>query len=130
MPESDKTRRQRELDRLALEVLAGRHTGSESWTRWTDWMELIKARRGDRGLGNTTVSECTKRLLDQGRIRRSPQIAKNRFYQAMFPPGSSSGVVSSKGENGGSDHDPVTPASDKATQALAFLLNRKSPGGV
>jgi hypothetical protein len=122
---SDKVRRQRELDQLAFGVLAAQHTGPESWTRWSDWWELTKAKRGDRGLGNTTFSECTKRLLDQGRIRRSPQIAKNRFYQAIFVPGSLSGAVSSKDGNGGN-----APAPDKGAIALAHLLNRKLPNGV
>jgi hypothetical protein len=126
-PESDKQRRQHGLDRLAFEILAARHTGPESWMRWIDWHELTKARRGDRGLGNTTFSECTKRLLDQGRIRRS-QIAKNRFYQVVFTPGSSLGVISSEGENGGNDHSAVV--SDKGQIALQHLLSKKPPGVV
>jgi hypothetical protein len=32
-PETDKQRRQRQLDQLAFEILAARHT---EWTRWTD----------------------------------------------------------------------------------------------
>jgi hypothetical protein len=92
--------------------------------RWSDWFEFTKAIQGDCGLGATTFSDCVKRLLDRGRIRRS-QIAKNRFYQAIFTPRSLSGGISTKGENGGSDHGSVTQASDKATQALAFLLHKK-----
>src|SRR6516225_10126616 len=113
--ETDKQRRERQLDELAFEVLAARHIGPESWMRWSAWFELTKAKQGDRGLGNTTFSDCIRRLLEQGRIRRC-LIAKNRFYQVVFPPGSSSGVI-----NGG---DSVTPASDKAAQALAFLLSK------
>jgi hypothetical protein len=126
MPVSDKTRRQRELDQLAFGILAAQHT---KWMRFTDWFELIKAKQGNRGPGHSTFSDCIKRLLDQGRIRRS-QIEKNRFYQAVFIPGSLAGTVSSKSENDGSDHDPVAAAPDKAAQALAFLLNRKSSGVV
>jgi hypothetical protein len=88
-----------------------------------DWFELTKARRGEQGLGNTTFANCIRRLLDQCKVKRS-QIAKNRFYQAIFIPGNSLGAVSSKGENGGSDHDLVAPAPDKATQALEHLLKR------
>jgi hypothetical protein len=116
--ETDKQRRERQLDELAFEVLAARHIGPESWMRWSAWFELTKAKQGDRGLGNTTFSDCIRRLLDQGRIRRC-LIAKNRFYQVIFTPGSSSGAISSK-----------PPASDKATQALTHLLSRKSSGVV
>jgi hypothetical protein len=132
MPISDKTRRQRKLDRVAFEILAAQHTKPETWMRWTDWFQLTKAKCGLSGLGTTTFTECTKRLLDQGRIKKS-QVEKNRFYQAVFTLESSSGVRSEAGpgsENGGSGHDPVAPALDKAAQALAFLLNRKPPGVV
>jgi hypothetical protein len=129
MPVSDKTRRQRELDQLAFGILASQYTGPESWMRSMEWLELTKVRRGEQGLGHTTFSDCIKRLLDQGRIRRS-QIAKNIFYQPVFVPGNLSGMAASGSENGESDHDPVAPAPDKAAQALAFLLNRKSPGVV
>jgi hypothetical protein len=115
-PETDKQRRQRELDQLAFEILAARHT---EWTRWTDWFELTKAKQGNCGLGNTTFSNCVKRLLGQGKVRQS-QIEKNRFYQAIFTPGRLAGAASI--EN--------VPASDRAAQALAFLLSRKSPAVV
>jgi len=120
MPVSDKTRRQRKLDRLAFEILAARHT---EWMRWTDWFQLTKAKCSIIGLGNTTFSECTKRLLDQGRIRKS-QVEKNRFYQAVLAPRSLASEDASRSENGGSNHDPVAPAPDKAAQALAFLLKK------
>ena len=124
MPVSDKTRRQRELDRLAFEVLVARYTGPESWMRWSDWFELTKGKWGDRGLGNTTFSECTKRLLDQCKVRRS-QIAKNRFYQPIFTPGSLLGVDPLK-----SDCQESSVVPDKAAQALEHLLNRKPPSVV
>ena len=129
MPISDKTRRQRKLDRLAFEILAAQHTKPETWMRWSDWFQLTKAKCGVSGLGNTTFSECTKRLLDQHKVRKS-QIEKNKFYQAILAPRSLVGEASSRSENGGSDHDPVAPTLDKAAQALAFLLNRKSSGVV
>jgi hypothetical protein len=122
-PESDRQRRQRQLDRLAFEVLAARHTGPESWMRWTDWFELTKAKQGDRGLGNTTFAECTKRLLDQGKITKS-QIAKNCFYQAVFTPGSFAGIGSLK-----NDCSQSPSALDVAAQALE-QLNRKLSGVV
>src|SRR6516162_5494296 len=114
MPISDKTRRQHELDRLAFEVLAARHTGPESWMRWSDWFELTKAKQSNCGLGNTTFSDCVRRLMHQGKVRRS-QIAKNRFYQVIFTPGSSSGV----------DCQESSVVLDKAAQALEQLLSRK-----
>jgi len=117
MPISDKTRRQHELDQLALSILASQHT---EWTRWTDWFELTKAKYGDRGLGPATFSDCIKRLLDQGRAKQS-QIAKNRFYGVIFTSRSSAEAISSP--------DSAAPVLDKAAQALAFLLNRK-PSGV
>ena len=127
MPVSDKIRRQRKLDKLAFEILAAQHTRPDSWMRWIDWFQLTKAKFGILGLGNTTFSECTKRLLDQGKIRRS-QIEKNRFYQAILAPRSLASEDASKSENGGSSHDPAAaPVLDKAAQALAFLLNRKPP---
>ena len=86
----------------------------------------MKAKQGDCGLGNSTFSDCIRRLLDQGRVRRS-QIEKNRFYQAILTPGSLAGGGLS--ENGGG-HDLAAPVSDKAVQALAFLLNRKPPSVV
>jgi hypothetical protein len=103
--------------------------------RWTDWFRLTKAKCGILGLGNTTFSECTKRLLDQEKVRKS-QAAKNIFYQPIFALGSSgvkaSSTRSSVGEaspstrsdNGGSGRDLVAPAPDKAAQALAFLLKK------
>jgi hypothetical protein len=118
MPESDKARRQRQLDHLAFNVLAGRYTGPDSWMRWSDWFELTKAKQG---VGNTTFSDCTKRLLEQGKVRQS-QIAKNRFYQAVFTPGSSVGVDLLK-----SDCQESSVVLDKAAQALEHLLNRKPP---
>jgi hypothetical protein len=93
--------------------------------RWSDWFELTKAKQSNCGLGNTTFSDSVRRLMEQGKVKQS-QIAKNKFYQAIFTPGSSPGVVPSRSENGGSGHDPVAPAPDKATQALEHLLNRKS----
>jgi hypothetical protein len=122
MPISDKTRRQRELDRLAFEILAARHTGPESWTRWSDWFALTKVKQGDCGLGPATFSDCIKRLLDKQKIRRS-QIAKNRFYQAIFTSESSSEVDLLKG-----DRPKSSVALDVAAQALE-QLNRK-PFGV
>jgi hypothetical protein len=98
---------------------------------------MTKAKCGLLGLGNTTFSDCTKRLMDQGRIRKS-QADKNKLYQAVFTPGRPGSLVGeredlsrseSRSENGSSSHDPVAPAPDKAAQALAFLLNRK-PSGV
>jgi len=129
VPISDKIRRQRKLDRLALEILAAQHTKPETWMRWTDWFQLTKAKCGILGLGNTTFSECTKRLLDQGKIKKS-QIDKNKLYQAVFTPRRSGSLAgeredSSRSENGGSGPDPAAPVLDKAAQALAFLLNRK-----
>jgi len=120
MPISDKMRRQRELDQLAFEVLAARM----EWMRWTDWFELTKATRGDLGLGTAIFSECVKRLLDQGKIRRS-QIAKNRFYQAIFTSGSLQEADLLK--SGCQESSVVL---DKAAQALAVLLNRKPMGVV
>ena len=117
MPISDKTRRQRELDQLAFGILDARHTGPETWMCWTDWFELTKARQGDLGLGPATFSDCIRRLMDQGKVKRS-QIAKNRFYGVIFTSGSSPEVISS--------HDSAAPTSDKAVQALEHLLNRKS----
>jgi len=125
--ETDKQRRQRDLDHLAFNVLVGRYTGPESWMRWTDWFELTKATRSSGKLGDDTFCQTVRRLLSQGRVRRSPQIAKNRFYQPIFPSGSSSEVVSSEDGNGG---DAAASAPDKAAQALAFLLNRKAPSVV
>jgi hypothetical protein len=118
-PETDKQRRQRQLDQLAFEILAARHT---EWTRWTDWFELVKAKQNDCGLGNTTFSDCVRRLLSQGKARQS-QIAKNRFYQAVFAPGSWVGADLSK--NG----RPSSVALDVAAQALE-QLSRKSSGVV
>jgi hypothetical protein len=94
--------------------------------RYTDWFALTKAKCGALGLGNTTFSECTKRLLDQHKVRKS-QIEKNKFYQAILTPGSLGGEDLSRSENGGSSHDPAAPVLDKAALALAFLLNRKPP---
>jgi hypothetical protein len=122
-PESDRQRRQRQLDRLAFEVLAARHTGPESWMRWTDWFELTKAKQGDLGLGPATFSDCIRRLLKQGRIRKS-QIAKNRFYQAIFTSGSSPEVNLPK-----SDCQESSVVLDVAAQALE-QLKRKPPGVV
>jgi hypothetical protein len=121
-PESDKQRRQRELDQLAFEVLAARHTGPDSWMRSMEWLELTKARRGEQGLGHTTFSDCIKRLLDKQKIRRS-QIAKNRFYQAMFIPGNLLGMESSSGAD-------LAQVPDKAAEALGHLLSRKSLSGI
>jgi hypothetical protein len=112
--ETDKQRRQRQLDALALGVLAGRHT---EWMRWTDWFELTTAARPSGKLGEDTFCQTVKRLLDQGRIRKS-QIAKNAFYGVVFTARSSSEVIL--------PHDSVTSASDKAAEALAFLLSKKS----
>jgi hypothetical protein len=120
MPISDKMRRQRELDQLAFGILASQYTGPESWMRWTDWFELTKAKQGDHGLGPATFSDCIKRLLDQGRIRKS-QIAKNRFYQVIFISGSSSEVDLLK-----SDCPESSGVLDVAAQALE-QLNRKPP---
>jgi hypothetical protein len=117
-PESDKARRQRDLDRLAFNVLAGRYTGPNSWMTSMTWLELTKAQRGERGLGHTTFANCIRRLLDQGKVKRS-QIAKNRFYQAIFVPGNSLGIENDCQESS------VVP--DVAAQALE-QLNRKSPG--
>ena len=138
MPISDKIRRQRKLDRSAFDTLAAQHTEPDSWMRYTDWFQLAKAKCGSLGLGNTTFSDCTKRLLDQHKVRKS-QIAKNRFYQPIFVPGNLGGKAPSRSDssrrsdlprsNSGSGHGPVAPTLDKAAQALAFLLNRK-PSGV
>jgi hypothetical protein len=114
-PESDKQRRQRELDHLAFKVLAAQHT---KWTRWTDWFELTKAKWHNGKLGDDTFCQAVKRLLNKQKIRQS-QIAKNRFYGVIFTSGSSSEVISS--------YNPVAPAPDKAAQALEHLLNRKPP---
>jgi hypothetical protein len=105
--------------------------------RWTDWYNLTKAKCGLLGLGHTTFSDCTKRLLEQEKVRKS-QIDKNRLYQPIFVPGtgSSGGVKTTsagskpRSENGGSGRDPGVPPADKAAQALAFLLNRKPPNMV
>jgi hypothetical protein len=121
VPISDKTRRQRKLDRLAFEILAAHHTEPDSWMRYTDWFQLTKAKCGLLGLGNTTFSECIKRLLDQGKIRKS-QVEKNRFYQAIFTPRNSSGM--------GSDRQESSVVPDKAAQALEQLLSRKPLNGV
>jgi hypothetical protein len=120
VPVSDKTRRQRKLDRVAFETLAAQHIEPDSWMRYTDWFQLTKAKCGLLGLGNTTFSDCTKRLLEQGKIRKS-QIAKNRFYQAVFIPGSSLGIESGRQES--------SVVLDKAAQALE-QLSRKSVNGV
>jgi hypothetical protein len=120
-PESDRQRRQRQLDHLAFNVLAARHIGPDSWMRSMEWLESTKARRGEQGLGHTTFADCIRRLLDQGRIRKS-QIAKNVFYQAIFVPGNLSGIDSDCQESF------VVP--DKAAQALKHLLNRKLLNGV
>jgi hypothetical protein len=122
MPESDKTRRQRELDHLAFNVLAARHTGPDSWMRWTDWFELTKARYDDRGLGPATFSDCIRRLLKQGKVEKS-QIAKNRFYRVIFTSGSSPEVNLPKNDRQGS-----LVVLDVAAQALE-QLSRK-PAGV
>src|SRR6516165_7844847 len=98
MPISDKMRRQRELDRLAFEILAARYTGPESWTCWSDWFALTKVKQGNCGLGPATFSDCIKRLLDKQKIKRS-QIAKNRFYQVVFVSRSSSEVESDCSES-------------------------------
>ena len=90
--------------------------------RWTDWFELTKAKQGDCGPGNTTFSDCTKRLLEQGKVKQS-QIAKNRFYQAVFHPGSSLGVDLPK-----SDRQDSSVVLDVAAQALEQLNHRKPPG--
>ena len=121
MPISDKMRRQRELDRLAFEILAARYTGPESWTCWSDWFALTKVKQGNCGLGPATFSDCIRRLLKQGKVEKS-QIAKNRFYRVIFTSGSLPEAVS--------PHDLVVSAPDRAAQALAFLLNRKSSGVV
>jgi hypothetical protein len=123
VPTSDKVRRQRKLDRLAFEVLTAQHIEPDSWMRWTDWFQLTKAKCGILGLGNTTFSECTKRLIAQGKIRQS-QIANNRFYQAVFTPRSLPRAVPSRSESSGNGDGPVAPALDKAAQALAFLLKK------
>ena len=122
-PETDKQRRQRELDRLAFAVLADRYKGPDSWTRWTDWFELTKAKQGDLGLGPATFSDCIKRLLDKQTIRRS-QIAKNRFYQVIFASRSSLEVDLPK-----SDRQDSSVVLDVAAQALEQLNHRK-PSGV
>jgi hypothetical protein len=115
-PETDKQRRQRELDELAFGILAARYTGPESWMRWTDWFELIKAKQN---VGNTTFSDCIRRLLGQGRVKQS-QIAKNRFYQAVFSPGSLAGVDLLK-----SDYQEFAVL-DLAAQALEQLSRKSS----
>jgi hypothetical protein len=86
-----------------------------------EWFELTKARRGEQGLGHTTFADCIRRLLDKQKIRRSPQIAKNRFYQAIFVPGSSPGIDPL--QSGCQESSVVL---DMAAQALE-QLNRK-PG--
>jgi hypothetical protein len=88
--------------------------------RYTDWFQQTKAKCGLLGLGNTTFSDCIKRLLDQGKIRKS-QIAKNRFYQAVFIPGNALGIESGRQES--------SVVLDKAAQALE-QLSRKSVNGV
>jgi len=118
MPETDRQRRERQLDQLAFGILAGRYTGPESWTRSMEWLELTKARRGEQGLGHTTFADCIRRLLDQGKVKRC-QIAKNRFYQVIFVPGNLSGIDS--------DCQESSVVLDKAAQALEHLLNRKPP---
>ena len=120
MPESDRQRRERQLDALAFGILAGRYTGPDSWTTSMEWLELTKARRGEQGLGHTTFSDCIKRLLDKGRVRRS-QIAKNRFYQAIFGPGNSLGTGNDEND------DLIVSVPDKAAEALAVLLNKRPP---
>ena len=117
VPISDKTRRQRKLDRVAFETLAAQHTEPDSWMRYTDWFQLTKAKCGLLGLGNTTFSDCIKRLLNQGKIRKS-QIAKNRFYQAVFILGNSLGI-----EN---DRQESSAVLDKAAQALEQLSRKSS----
>ena len=107
MPLSDKMRRQHELDQLAFNILASQHT---EWTRWTDWFELTKARR-PRGLGDDTFCQAVKRLLNEQKIEQS-QIAKNRFYRAIFTSRSLS------------EAQETTVVLDRAAQALAFLLNK------
>jgi hypothetical protein len=120
-PETDKQRRQRQLDHLAFNVLASRHTGPESWMRWTDWFELTKAKCGDLGLGPATFSDCIRRLLKQGKVEKS-QIAKNRFYRVIFTSGSLLEVNLPKSEES-------SVVLDLAAQALE-QLNRKSSGVV
>jgi hypothetical protein len=83
--------------------------------RWTDWFELTKAKQD---VGNTTFSDCVRRLLKQGKVQRS-QIAKNRFYQVIFAPGSSPGVDLLR-----SDRQESLVVLDVAAQALE-QLNRK-----
>ena len=56
------------------------------------------------------------------RLEMLTQIAKNRFYQAIFTSGSlSEGIL---------PRDLVAPPADRAAQALAFLLSRKPPAVV
>jgi hypothetical protein len=114
---------------MAFEILTTHHTEQDSWMRYTDWFRLTKAKCGLLGLGNTTFSDCTKRLLEQYKVRKS-QIDKNRLYQPIFIPesGSSGGVKAASA--GSKPRSEAAPPMDKAAQALAFLLNRKPPNMV
>jgi hypothetical protein len=84
------------------------------------WLELTKAQRGEQGLGHTTFSQCIKRLMAKDKVRRC-QIAKNRFYQAIFGPGNSLGTGNDEND------DLIVSVPDKAAEALAVLLNKRSP---
>jgi len=79
--ESEKARRERELDELAHRILVGRYEGPESWTESVGWFELTKTHRG--ALGTTTFSNCIKRLLAKRKISMW-KTAKNTFYQAVI----------------------------------------------
>lgn len=112
-----KARKQRELDDLVFNVLVSfRH---HSAMQWVDWYEMTRARRGKAGVGHTTFHNAVKRLMAEGRVRRSGDGCYRAVYDAGLEPG-----LTAPGSISGS----VVP--DKAVQAIEQLLNRKRPSVV
>jgi hypothetical protein len=110
-----KAKRQRELDELVFGVLVSfRHHGA---MQWVDWHEMTRARRGERGLGTTTFSDAVKRLMGEGRVRMDA----NGSYLAIYDSGP--GLLALRSGAGSVSESAV---SDKAAQALAFLLKKPS----
>jgi AAA domain len=129
--ESNKARRERELDALAHKILASRYQGPESWTESVSWFELTKTQRGELGLGTTTFSNCMKRLLAKQKIRMW-KTAKNTFYQAVLEqhaqsPRQPANLKSSSKSKPITPEAPITPSITPSTPSTPGPFT-KGPG--
>jgi hypothetical protein len=68
------------LDELTFGTLGCFYRGPHSWTSYTEWFDLTKAQRGRQGLGNDTFNSTKDRLINAGRVRKSP----DGLYQVVF----------------------------------------------